>query len=135
MRIPEGNKRGGGVYDLKMETQPFRKQDLSRIRQQYKKYSHLVLEAVLGWVLSVDLVVDGQVEISGVPGVGLAREYTGDLVSLLIYTETVGWVNQESFSPSNVISRSITHVNGNGVLGVHNGLLPMRVLSKTSTIS
>jgi len=86
-------------------------------------------------VLSVDLVVDGQVEISGVPGVGLAREYTGDLVSLLIFADAVGWVSQDFFFPSNVISRSLTHVNGNGVLGVHNGLLPMRVLSKTSTIS
>lgn len=45
--------------------------------------SHLVLQAVLGWVLPLDLVLDPEVEISRVPRVGLARKDTGDLVALL----------------------------------------------------
>jgi hypothetical protein len=44
---------------------------------------HLVLQAVLGRVLSLDLVLDPEVEISRVPRVGLARKDTGDLVALL----------------------------------------------------
>ena len=44
---------------------------------------HLVLQAVLGRVLTLDLVLDSEVEISGVPSVGLARKDTGDLVALL----------------------------------------------------
>jgi hypothetical protein len=82
--VREGRDRDFWVYDLHADSDTVSASTQRRMKHETTlNDSHLVLQAILGRVLSLDLVLDAEVEISRVPRVCLAREDTGDLVALL----------------------------------------------------